>query len=240
MALVDTYRNNVIRKNNERAKLIENRGKERSKIVTQNKKILSAKSAISRTKSPSTIKSRKSEIERAEKEINNIYKRIDDFDKKITQKEKEIIAEKGKLQKEEQRIAKKQADLDAKRLKEGERQMKELLNKPTNQYINNGGQMNIANDNATIYATYNHSEEQSTLDSLVNQIKDADLSVLNEEEQEILIDNVDVIQEQLSSDEPKKGFIKTAIAGLSIMLYKSAELTEPLQKLIEFAKSYIG
>lgn len=239
MALVDTYRNNVIRKKNERAKLIESRGKESGKIVSQNQKILSAKHAISKTKSQSTIKSKLSEIERTEKEISNIYKRIADFDKKITQKEKEITAEDGKLIKEEQRLAKKQSELEAKRFKESERQMKELVNKPTNQYINNGGQMNIANDNATIYATYNHYEEQSELELLVSQIKDADLSALNEEEQEVLIDNVDVIQEQLNSDEPKKGFIRSAIAGISGLIYKSAALTEPLQKLIEFAKPYI-
>ena len=239
MALVDTYRNNVIRKNNERAKLIESKGKESSKIASQNQKILSAKNAISRTKSQSTIKTKLSEIERAEKEISNIYKKMADLDKKITQKEKEITSENGKLIKEEQRLAKKQSEIETKRLKESERQMKELLNKPTNQYINNGGQMNIANDNATIYATYNHYEEQSELESLVSQIKDADLSALNEEEQEVLIDNVDVIQEQLNSDEPKKGFIRAAIGGISGLIYKSAALTEPLQKLIEFAKSYI-
>lgn len=240
MALVDTYRNNLIRKNNERAKLIESKAKENAKIVLQNQKILSAKNAISRTKSQSTIKFKLGEIDRANKEISNRYKRIADFDKKITRKEKEIIAENGKIIKEEYKIAKKQSEIEAKQLKESDRQMKELLSKPTNQYINNGGQMNIANDNATIYSTYNHGEEQSTLDYLVNQIKNSDLSVFNEEEQEILIDNIDVIQEQLSSEEPKKGFIKTAIAGLSSMLYKSSEITELLQKLIDFAKNNIS
>lgn len=239
MALIDTYRNNIKRKKNERLKFIENKSKESSKITAQNNKISSAKNAIARTKSPSTVKSKLNEIQRAEKEILNIYKRIADFDKKIVQKEKEIAAEETKLGKEEQRLAKQQADIEVKRLKENERQMKELIDKPTNQYINNGGQMNIANDNATIYATYNHYEEESELEALINQIKDSDLSEFSEEEQEVLIDNIDILQEQLANDEPKKGFIRTAIAGIGGLINKSAALTEPLQKLIEFAKPYI-
>lgn len=239
MALIDTYRNNVMRKNNEKVKLIENRGKESLKIVAQNTKISSLKNALTRAKSESIIKSKLNGIQREEKELANIYKKIADYDKKITQKEKEIIAEIGKLQKEEQRNIKKQSDIEARRIKERERQMNDLLNKPTNQYINNGGQMNIANDNAIINATYNRYESESELENLINQIKDSDLSCFDDDEQEVLIDNIDILQEQLSSDKPKRGFIRTAIAGIIPFMHKTTEVTELLQKLMDFVKPII-
>ncbi len=103
----------------------------------------------------------------------------------------------------------------------------------------NNGQVNVANDNATIHATSNHYGQQIELDKLVSAIKNADLSMFNEEEQQTLLDNVEIVQEQLGSNEPKKGFIRTAMAGISGLIYKAATLTEPLQKLIEFAKPYI-
>lgn len=239
MALLDTYSKNIMRKRNELRKLNESKVKENAKIAAQNQKIHSAKSVISRTKSQTTVKSKLNEIKRAEKEIISINKRIVDFEKKIIQKEREIITENDKLINEEKRLAKKKLELEIKQLKDHERQMKEILNKPTNQYINNGGQMNIANDNATIYATYNHSEDHTLLDALIHQIENADLSEFNNEERVALVDCVDILQEQLSVDEPKKGLIRTSIGVLNGLIFKTAALTEPLQKLIDFAKSYL-
>lgn len=242
MAMIDLYRNNITRKNKELIILNEKRGKESRKLVQQNNKIILAKQAISKTKSQATINSKLREIERAEKEASNIHKKIADYDRKIASKQKEINNESSKLQKEEARILKKKNYEEQKKIKENERRMQELMERPFEQYNNYGGQMNIAKDNAIINATYNNyttTNELDELDELIATIKDADLSVFNDEEQEVLIDNIDVLEEQLNSDNPKKGFIKTAIAGLTNLIYKSAELTEPIQKLIEFAKSFI-
>ena len=239
MALIDTYKNNLIRKQKEKARLIDEKAKESNKIPQQHQKIISAKNTLLKTTSSSTQKSKLSEIQRAEAEINNIHKKVASIDKKIAQKEHEILLESNKIQKEEQRLLKKQIEEDTKARKERERQMKELLNKPTNQYINNGGQMNIASGNANITATFNYYETTTTLEEIINKIKDSDLSAFNSEEQEILIDNIDILQEQLTSETPKKGFIRTAISGLTGLVYKAATLTEPLEKLISFAKPYI-
>ncbi|MGL4999132.1 MAG: hypothetical protein ACRC5T_09215 [Cetobacterium sp.] len=239
MALIDTYKNNLIRKQTEKNKLINVKVKESNKISQQNQKIISAKKTLLRITSSSTQKSKLSEIQRAEAEINNIHKKIVSIDKKIAQKEHEILLESNKIKKEEQRLLKKQIEEDTKARKERERQMKKLLNKPTNQYINNGGQMNIASENANITVTFNYYETLTPLEEIINKIKDSDLSVFNPEEQEILIDNINVLQEQLTSEKPKKGFIRTAISGLTGLIYTSATLIEPLEKLINFAKPYI-
>lgn len=239
MALIDTYRNNVVRKKRELLTLHEKKGKESGKIPQLNKKIILAKQAITRTKSQSTINSKLREIERAEVEISNINKNIAEYDKKIISKQKEIDNESSKLQREEAKLLKKKNDEEQKRIKEDERRMRQLMERPVEQYNNYGGQMNIAKDNAVINATYNDYATDTQLGELIAAIKEADLSEFNDDEQEVLIDNIDVLEEQLNSDNPKKGFIKTAIVGLTTLIYKSAELTEPIQKLIEFANSCI-
>lgn len=102
------------------------------------------------------------------------------------------------------------------------------------------GQVNVANDNATLNATFNYSGQQIELEKLIETIKSSDLAVFNEEQQQTLLDNVDVVHEQLSSNNPKKGFIRTAVAGIGGLIYKSGDLAETIQKIIDLANSVVN
>ena len=93
MSMLDTYRNNLLRKREEAAKLNQDLAKEQAKIAPLQQKIISANAAIGRTKSASTIKSKLNEIERANKAIADTQKKVGDIQKKLAQKEKEIAAE---------------------------------------------------------------------------------------------------------------------------------------------------
>lgn len=74
MSQLDTYRNTLLKRQEDISKLNQDMAKEQAKIAPLQKKIISAKGAISRTKSQSTIKSKLNEIERAEKSISDIQK----------------------------------------------------------------------------------------------------------------------------------------------------------------------
>ena len=108
MSLIDTYRNTVIRKREEVAKLNQDLAKEQVKISPLQKKIISANDAIKRTKSQSTIKSKLSEIERSNKSIADIQKKCGYIHKKIAQKEKELSAAEKSFRNEETKANKKQ------------------------------------------------------------------------------------------------------------------------------------
>ncbi|MDR7002255.1 CHAT domain-containing protein [Neobacillus niacini] len=128
MALIDSYRSNILRKKNELAKLQSDRANETKKIPTQTNKILSAKKAIARTKSMSTIQTKYREIERAEKELATINKKLADIDRKIARKETEIFVEEKKLSRENESEQKKRDTAEKKRIVETEKRMKEVNN----------------------------------------------------------------------------------------------------------------
>lgn len=119
MSQLDTYRNILLRKKDENAKLYQDLAKEQSKISPLQKKIISAKSAISRTSNQSTIKFKLNEIERSNKAISDVQKKVSDIQKKIAQKEKEkeIAHAEKNYRNEEIRVNKKQADEDKKECK---------------------------------------------------------------------------------------------------------------------------
>lgn len=137
MALIDTYRNNVLRKKKELAKLQSDRANETKKIPGSTRKILSAKQTISRTKSLSTIQAKYREIEREEKALSAIDKKVADIDRKVAKKGKEIADEENKLRRENEREWKKNEQAESKRAKEAERQMKkvnDMLEKHSSQH----------------------------------------------------------------------------------------------------------
>lgn len=115
--------------------------------------------------------------------------------------------------------------------------MKEISNKPSTQYINNGGQINIASDNSIINATFNKNSDKNELEEILRTIKTQDKSNLSKEEVEVLDDSLDTIEEQLNTNEPKKGILRIAIMGLTSIISASANLTDPLQKLIDFVNN---
>ncbi|NLW46801.1 MAG: hypothetical protein GXY86_05650 [Firmicutes bacterium] len=102
----------------------------------------------------------------------------------------------------------------------------------------NGGQVNIAKDQATIHAIQNNGINTNELDKLVQSIKRLLTDAITPEIREIINDNVAVLQEELKKENPKKGFIKTAIGGLQSIYPKIAgavELTADITSIIQFA-----
>ena len=105
-----------------------------------------------------------------------------------------------------------------------------------------GGQVNIAKDQATINATQNNGINTKELDKLVDSIKALLTDEIPKEEKEIINDNVEVLQEEIKKENPKKGFIRTAISGLQGIFPKiagAARLTAALTSIIQFAMTVL-
>lgn len=122
MSQLDTYRNTLLRKREEIAKLNQDLAKEQAKISPLQQKILSANNIIKRTKSQTTIKSKIGEIERANKSIADIQKKFGEIQKKIAQKEKDSATADKNYYNEEAKVNKKNANVENKRLQESTRQ----------------------------------------------------------------------------------------------------------------------
>lgn len=122
MAQIDIYRNTLVRKRDELAKLARNLAREQAKLSPLQRKINSANETIRRSRSESSVKSKLAEIERANRDIADVNKRIADIQTKISRKDAEIMTAEKNLNKEEERIRKRNADEDKKRLRESTRQ----------------------------------------------------------------------------------------------------------------------
>ena len=94
------------------------------------------------------------------------------------------------------------------------------------------GQVNIAHDNASITATNTVGINIKQLEELIQAVrKTAD--GLSDEDAEILNSNLEVLEEEVKSEKPRKGFLKTAVSGLK-MLKGTAEFTAAITSLIQF------
>ncbi len=110
MSLIDMYRNAVVRKRDEIARLSNDKAQEQTKLADLNKKAHSASEGARRATSPSSLRSKINEIARHEKDAAAVSKKIADIEKKIAQKQKELHAEQVKLDKAEQSELKKSQD----------------------------------------------------------------------------------------------------------------------------------
>ena len=99
------------------------------------------------------------------------------------------------------------------------------------------GQVNIASDNATITATNNVGVDLTQLDTLISNVRAAAVEIAGEDA-ETLSDSLEVIEEQVKSDKPKKGFIKTAIAGIKT-LKGTAEFAAAVAALVQFVQTIL-
>lgn len=126
MALIDTYRKNVIKKREDIAKLVSDKAKEKDKIAKARVKINSANASIMRTKSAATIKSKQNEICKAEKDITSAEKKIADIEKKVSKLEKDLICEQRKVEREEENIHKKKIKEEIELQKKTQKQLHEL------------------------------------------------------------------------------------------------------------------
>lgn len=105
----------------------------------------------------------------------------------------------------------------------------------------NGGQLNLANDNATIYATQNIGVSGSELDDIIKEITQ-NLSGLNKEEAEEIADIAEMARCELLKPEPKVSRLKNClnlIAPMFTIANGIPALATNLQKLQEFIMQYI-
>jgi len=114
MAIIDTYRSNLSRKQSDLTKLLIDKAKEQKKISDLSVKITRASDAINRSKSTGTIQSKMREIARFEKELANSNKKIAAIETKNSKKNKEIQDAQIKVDKE-------LASIDKKRIAESKR-----------------------------------------------------------------------------------------------------------------------
>lgn len=99
----------------------------------------------------------------------------------------------------------------------------------------NNGQVNIANDNASITATNNIGVDLTHLETLLQNVRST-ASDIDGEDAEVLTDGLEVIEEQIKSENPKKSFIKTALAGIKAVK-GTAEFAAAVAALIQFIQA---
>ncbi len=103
------------------------------------------------------------------------------------------------------------------------------------------GQVNIANDNASISASnFANTVDVEKLAKLVGDVKEAALTEgLSDEEKETLESSLEVIEQEAKSDKPRRGFLKTALAGLKT-IKGTAEFAAAVVALVQFVQTFIG
>lgn len=105
----------------------------------------------------------------------------------------------------------------------------------------NGGQFNLAKDNATINATQNNGVNASELDSIIKSIME-NLSNLKKEDAESIIDAIEMVREELAKPEPKVSRLRSCITLLAPMLTITngmPTLASNLQGLIDYITPFI-
>ena len=103
------------------------------------------------------------------------------------------------------------------------------------------GQVNIANDNATITAINTVSGiNVDELAQLLEGIKTtAQNSELSPEDKETVSSSIEVIGEEFKAEKPRKSFIKTAVTGLQA-IKGTAEFGAAVVALIQYIQPFIG
>lgn len=109
----------------------------------------------------------------------------------------------------------------------------------------NGGQaqVNISRENSSITANQTNNIQGAELESIISSIKSLITNEIPTVEREVIIDSLDVIEEELKKDAPKKGFLKTAWNGLETAIQKipdAVQLVENVNKLSSFVAPYLA
>lgn len=105
----------------------------------------------------------------------------------------------------------------------------------------NGGQVNVASDNAIINATQNNGVSVNELDDIVKGIM-SDLPGLKTENIDAIVDIVEMAKEELTKQEPKVSRLKNClslIAPVFAIANGIPTLAENLQKLQGIIMQYI-
>lgn len=107
--------------------------------------------------------------------------------------------------------------------------------------VSGGGQVNVANDNAIMYVTQNNGISTGELDNIIKGIMN-NLSGLNKEDADEIINVVDMAKMELSKPEPKAEILRkcvTLIAPMISIANGIPTLTSHLQKLVDFITAFI-
>lgn len=99
------------------------------------------------------------------------------------------------------------------------------------------GQVNIASDNATINATNTVGVDLEKVAALISDVRAASAGIIGEDA-EALSDSLEVIEEQVKTEKPKKSFIKTAITTLKT-IQGTAEFITAVAALAEFLQGIL-
>ena len=105
----------------------------------------------------------------------------------------------------------------------------------------NGGQVNIAKYKGIINAVQNNGASVDELEDIINGIID-NISDINKEEQETLLDAIDMIKEEFAKGEPKMSRLRscvTLLAPMVTILNGVPGLAEKIGTLINFITQYI-
>lgn len=105
-----------------------------------------------------------------------------------------------------------------------------------------GGQLSLASDNATIYATQNNGVSGNELDKIIQDIVQ-NLSELEKEDAENIKDIAEMAKEELEKPEPKVSRLRncvTLIAPMFTVANGIPSLVNNLQRLVDYITPYIG
>lgn len=101
------------------------------------------------------------------------------------------------------------------------------------------GQVNIANDNASLVAHNTVAPLQEELGRLIQDIKSLlEQHDLSEEDTDTLTCSLDVISEEMKEVKPRASFLKTAVNGIK-MIKGTAEFGAAIVALIQFVQPFI-
>lgn len=107
--------------------------------------------------------------------------------------------------------------------------------------VSDGGQVNVAEDNSTIYATQNNGVSVSELDKIIKGILD-NLSGLKEKDADSIRDTVDMAKAELAKPEPKVSRLRNCLSIIAPMVTIAngvPVLTDNLQKLMDYIIPFI-
>lgn len=94
------------------------------------------------------------------------------------------------------------------------------------------GQVNIANDNATINATSTNGIDFSQCSKLLDAVRENSQN-LSSDEKEIVESSLEVIEEEIKTEQPRKSFLKTAITGIKT-IKGTVEFASAVTALVQF------
>ena len=99
-------------------------------------------------------------------------------------------------------------------------------------------QINTAFDNAEIKANQHIGYNEMELANLIRAVRNAISTDISENEIEVINASVDVIEGEVKSAKPRKGFLKTALTGLKA-IKGTAEFTAAVAALIQFVQTLL-